>query len=1177
MLRVFFRFGVFLKVLTIFSGLIYGQDLTGKPPFESTIKAPGLTPLSQPINVSGRINLPEGVFFKSLGLQTTSWVRAEITLQRGEDPEIRQSLTSDGEFHFVYQVEETRNIKVSCRINLYRINHAPETFFLSEDFLPGENPLEEISFELNSNLAGNLYAMDGKTPIQMCRVDLLPTPSEDRDVTKEAPTITDDRRSTLTDSFGRFSFYHLAPGSYRVSFHTPQGLFSLNEGEPIVLEADRPITDLSARTARFPQTQWRVFSNLDGFQPIQNLRDLYFSESGLIWLATSNGLVRTDGQKTTSFGESDGLISRSIRFIRSDNKGTLWAGSDGGLIRFKDSLNPSELRFESIEDAKGNFHSGVSGLATDSENRIWAASGTNLMVWKENTWSKIEFPVKDEKVKIRQLVRDLSGKIWVLSDSPTGSVIAKVNGEAVIPLDWKTGIKDFDSGQTRINSILPYTAEEVWLITQDGRIIRHDTLSGIFFPFGTQDGLLSNKVATVLKSSNDVLWVVNGESEKYLSRFDGEIWTHHLLPTHPVNLTSHHSWKHLSEDSNGRIWLTFGNTLLRFDAGRFDSFDTRDEVDPSKVTHLAIDPEGRLIAGGDHQWWVFTEDYFERIDQFDSNPDPNPIPNVLQSEKQHLHQWIRSSDGILWAATDRGLKRFENDQLAPLPQPIARLDSQVCYSLFEDSKKNLWIGLNNGIVHFDGLAAVHWELEDQLGPINAMVQTDDRSFWLATTTGIIRKRSTERKAPAPWIKVGNHPSSLSSHSKLQFAQNEQITFEWQAVDSYSPVDRRQFRYEITKASKLGESMTSIWSHKEGSAWKDPVSGNHFAWTPDAPGDYLFRVQYINQDLNYSEPSSIYFTVQGPPESSHRQAEITMISAAVLLLLVGAMGFILRTRNRELKFARMGFANQEKENKEAMNRVHEKSKIQQALLEDTREAAEQAGQAKSSFLAKMNEDLRRPIRAMLSDCAMMVDEIPTLNSGNAYGKPLRNIESTGKSLLHKIDGILDLAQLESGTMELDPEEFKPALLINEILELIRKSAEKSHIQLSFETKNASAFIQCDRPKFAKIIHTLLKFRIHIIENARLQIRLTKEIPDGKDWYRIEIRDNGKGHSEREIQSLFAPLDGTDSSNRIMQSNASYDLTVCRQMARLMGGELSMESERSSGSVMILKLPAIVRKR
>jgi two-component system sensor histidine kinase BarA len=228
--------------------------------------------------------------------------------------------------------------------------------------------------------------------------------------------------------------------------------------------------------------------------------------------------------------------------------------------------------------------------------------------------------------------------------------------------------------------------------------------------------------------------------------------------------------------------------------------------------------------------------------------------------------------------------------------------------------------------------------------------------------------------------------------------------------------------------------------------------------------------------------------------------------------------------------------------------------------------------KSDFLATVSHELRTPLNSILG-FSDVLSGVRALDD-----KQLRyvgNIQRSGRMLLEMINDILDLAKVESGKMEIRLGEFKIGSLIAAQCEMARPLAEKKNIDLDCDASTTLPVLRQDQAKVQQILNNLLSNAIKFTpEGGRILVSAERE--DLGDL-RLKVRDTGIGISPDEQQLVFEKFrQGSTGHHEADAMTREYSgtglgLSIVRELCRLLGGDVSLESELGKGSTFTVRLP------
>ncbi len=240
------------------------------------------------------------------------------------------------------------------------------------------------------------------------------------------------------------------------------------------------------------------------------------------------------------------------------------------------------------------------------------------------------------------------------------------------------------------------------------------------------------------------------------------------------------------------------------------------------------------------------------------------------------------------------------------------------------------------------------------------------------------------------------------------------------------------------------------------------------------------------------------------------------------------------------------------------------------LQRAKERAEVASQAKSDFLARMSHELRTPLNAIMGYAQILkMDRTLTDRQLNC----LNTIHGSGEHLLMLIVDILDLSQIEAGKTELRLSPIDPRALASMLDDIIRiKAAEKQLTFLADCDEHLPPALLVDEKRLRQVLLNLLSNAVKFTQSGIVSMNMTLEGQDlarQQARVRFEVRDSGVGIRPEDQQRVFEPFEQAGDS-RSRAAGTGLGLAISRQLVRLMGSELHVQSEVGVGSVFWFEL-------
>lgn len=307
-----------------------------------------------------------------------------------------------------------------------------------------------------------------------------------------------------------------------------------------------------------------------------------------------------------------------------------------------------------------------------------------------------------------------------------------------------------------------------------------------------------------------------------------------------------------------------------------------------------------------------------------------------------------------------------------------------------------------------------------------------------------------------------------------------------------------------------------------------------------------RFDFANQDLKISQlkAAQLEKTVvfERARAKLQRNLLIVIVTGSILVggLLVTGLIVITRSRNRE--------------------------RAAKLVLADTNRELEKAIAAKMEFLATTSHEIRTPLNGILGMTQVML-------SDHALSATLRDrigiVHSAGENMRTLVDDILDVAKMETGKLAVGTGTIELKATLRQVAQVWRLQAEAAGIGLVLHLDDCPERVEGDGGRVRQIVFNLLSNAMKFTDKGKVELIAKAE----GDRLRIAVRDSGIGIAREWHESIFELFQQVDGGTTRQYGGTGLGLAICRNLARAMGGDVSVESEPGFGSTFTIDLPLV----
>ncbi|MDA9950787.1 ATP-binding protein [Luminiphilus sp.] len=255
----------------------------------------------------------------------------------------------------------------------------------------------------------------------------------------------------------------------------------------------------------------------------------------------------------------------------------------------------------------------------------------------------------------------------------------------------------------------------------------------------------------------------------------------------------------------------------------------------------------------------------------------------------------------------------------------------------------------------------------------------------------------------------------------------------------------------------------------------------------------------------------------------------------------------------------------------LDRVADRDTRLSAFIEEltlARDAAESATRAKSSFLANMSHEIRTPMNGVVG----LIDLVKLEGLNDKQLTWITSMERSAEALLNVIDDILDFTKIESGKLNISPSDFELSPCIESVMDLFYEQATTRNIALTLTIdESAPTSLFTDQGRLRQILTNLIGNAFKFTTQGRIEVIVGVATIGVRPSVRVTVSDTGIGIPKDQFDLVFARFQQIESGLTRRYGGAGLGLSICKELASLMGGTMDFESSENSGSQFWFDIP------
>jgi len=903
------------------------------------------------------------------------------------------------------------------------------------------------------------------------------------------------------------------------------------------------------------------------------------SRGGVLWFGTfGGGLHRLDRDgRITRFMPKDGdphsLPSETVLSLDFDEAGDLWIGTVAGLARWRGDGDVG--KFERLA-LPGERSAPVVYSVTRDRGGLWIGAATGLYRREaDGRWSVPPYAAKFSAPNaVLSMIAEGKGRYWF--GTQDGHVWRVAPGHG--PLPTAMGAR----GRSRaIQQLLRQADGAIWFPVAGSGLgyLRPDWRRLTQFS-RDQGGLASEFYRAVIPAAAGGWWLIGSRGQ--IERLDpaGRL---HSAPEPMRRAMQGRNSSSAIEDRKGRLWIGGSgarSALLRIATDgttrewRYD--DANDATLRGQIDLMTQAPDGSL-------WLSCSGAGLQQRD-----PDSGRVlATVLPGPEQglgvgDLEAMRFDADGTLWIAGEAGVSRWNavTDRFEVAPG----LGGDRVFAFVFDGPDALWLQRLSGLEHYRRRGG-RWQRLARAGAAQGIPAVEgsglhvDRygKVWLATLRGLFRWDPGSRHLRRFGLPDGmssqefvDRATTLGGDGVLAGALEDGgiVLLDTLAEDTKSkrPAllwDRIEVRRQgqwVPLARNTAPSLTpndrELRVQLRLLAFDDPGANRYYArldgydrdWVALGAsgervfaglpaGSYTLRARATDAAGAAAAEQVLRFTVQ-PPWWRTLGALAGLLGLALLLLWWMTDVYRHKLRRRHAW----------------------------QLARQQRELAEQASQAKTRFLATLGHEVRTPMTGVLGMSELLLGT-PLNPQQRSYTNSIR---SAGEHLLRLVNDALDLAQIESGRLELADEPFDLRKLIDEVVVLVAPLARQRGLDIDVVVADdLPRGLRGDPVRVRQILLNLLGNAVKFTERGRVSLDVAPLSPHGVGF---EVTDTGPGLNDEQKRRLFRRFEQADGARTSARYGGSgLGLAISQELAAAMAGQIEVDSTPGVGTRFRVCLP------
>lgn len=882
------------------------------------------------------------------------------------------------------------------------------------------------------------------------------------------------------------------------------------------------------------------------------------TKNGVIWIGTAKGLCKLISRKNgvfsfQQFNSQEKGESLFVQSIKEDAAGNLWIGTKtSGLYKY-DAVSKKLISLLANGKQIG-IDVDVRSIDIDQKGALWIGAYNGVSVMQKDGTIQKTFNNPDKKTnitKIKSVFTDKKGSVWI-GTYYNGVNFWDVSNTNFTNLNQDSGKKalSFDV----ISSIVADKDKNLYFGTEGGGItvLDNKTETTSYLTTNKSSELSRNNIKSMFLSDKGILWI--GTFSEGLAAYDTKskrFVTENISPDLSKLLKESGVYV-IKKGKNAILWLgTFGKGLIRYDTSN-DTFQvigndnySNNFLSSNRIRTLLVDKKDNI--------WIGTQSGLNLINLNDFDNNNYQIKHFFFDNK------VLSGDDILtlfqdkknriWVGTKaKGLYLYDGKTFKQVNISVGNSAITSIHSISEDSKNNLWLSSNYGIIKYNPSrnSVIIYDQKDGLVSNefndNAFLQLDSHKFYFGGPLGVsyfdsdrIAVNSYSPQVILTNFKIKNESVNVNADQDIlekSIAYTKSLTLSYDkanisinfAIPNFINSTNNQYAYRLV-------GLENNWT---------TTTNTEAVYTIQKPGTYLFEVKGANNDGVWNKtPTTLEIKVEPAPWRS-------WWAFLFYFLLIGAgfYGLIWIIKSKET-------LKQELELEYMEGEINKENTL-----------------AKLQFFTNISHEFRTPLTLILGPLQQILSNY---NGTNEMYKKLLVIESSANHLLSLINRLMDFRKFENNQFTLESAEGNIVKFLNEIFLSFTEYAKDGNYIYTFSTSDEEILVYYDRYKLERVFYNLISnaFR-YTPKGGVISIHIKKEEKD----IVIEVEDSGVGIAEENITKifdLFFEIPTHKSAETNYNKGTGIGLSIAKNIVELHYGTIDVRNKDTKGAVFKVTLP------